>query len=136
MKYENIKTVLIEKVDTQSINFLDFINSIGFFSEFDEDDCECINDGIFEATSTYNKIVIGIKMYDNFVRFGIDPSKCFDSINRSSIIIQFPMSKREEHRVYRLIHEIFNTKSDLHKRWVNEAPSSWYGEFYGKNFLT
>ena len=47
MKYENVKTVLTEKIDTQSVNFLDFINSVGFFKKFDEDDCECINDGIF-----------------------------------------------------------------------------------------
>lgn len=133
MKYENVKAVLTEKIDTQSINFLDFINSVGFFKDFD---CECINDGIFEATSTYSKIVIGIKIYNNFVRFGIDPSNCFDSINRSSIILQFPMSKREEHRVYKLMHEILNAKSNLHKRWAKEAPSSWYGEFYGRNFLT
>ena len=136
MKYENVKTVLTEKIDTQSVNFLDFINSVGFFKKFDEDDCECINDGIFEATSTHNKIVIDMRICDNNVRFGIDPSSCFNSLNRSSIIIQFPMSKREEHRVYKFIHGILNNKSNLHKQWMKEAPTSWYGAFYGRNFLT
>lgn len=136
MKYEDIKPVLVEKIDTQSLNFLDFIHSIGFFKELDEDDCEYVNDGTFERTSSCNKISISMKIRDNYVRFGIDPSNCFDNLNRSSIIIQFPMSKREEHRVYKLMYGIFNNKSNLHKQWIKEAPTSWYGAFYGRKFLT
>lgn len=126
MKYDEAKELLAKEFDEQTINFLDYLHNVGFINDIDE----------YESRFTHNGIRVAMRKESDYILFGIDPAKCFDKLTRSSIILKFPMSKREYHRAFKVIFEIMNKKSDLHKRWMKEAPTSWYGEFYGRNFLT
>lgn len=76
-------------------------------------------------------ITIGANIWDEgIVKIGIDPSSCFNKVSDSSIVAVLPLnSKRELVRFYNLLEQIFDTKSDISKKWFKEASTSWCGEF-------
>ena len=136
MKYEDIRELFVKEFDEQTINFLDYLHNIGFMNDLSNEDMEDLHTPMFYTKFAHNKIKVAMMKQDGHILFGIDPTKCFDKLTRSSIILKFPMSKREYHRAFKVIFDIMNEKSDLHKQWIKEAPTSWYGAFYGENFLT
>ena len=131
MKYEEAREIFMKEFNEQTVNFLDYLYNVGFMRDMEE-----LHAPMFETEFTHNKIKVAMMKQDEYIIFGIDPTKCFDKLTRSSIILKFPMSKREYHRALKIIFNIMDEKSDLHKRWIKEAPTSWYGAFYGRNFLT
>ena len=62
-------------------------------------------------------------------KIGIDPSFCYDKLNKSSILAQFPMKKREYERFIQFFRKIPDRKSPLHKNWMRYAPECFYGQY-------
>ena len=109
---------------------------------------ECSEEEISEAASEYgicwlrfrhNGITIQIRESNySFLQkcegelnylVGIDPTSCYDSLQRSSILAQFPMSKREYKRFRNLFSKVLDKKNGLFKDWELEANGCFYGEY-------
>lgn len=136
MKYREAKELFIKEFDKQTVDFLEYLHNTGFIDVVNNDDMKDLTTPMFFTKFTHNGIKIAMMKCDGHTLFGVDPSNCFDKLTRSSIILKFPMSNREYHRAFKLMFEILNKNSNLHKRWIKEAPTSWYGAFYGRKFLT
>lgn len=115
-------------VDIKLINFLEQLESYGFFLNLNDNDIYYSDVSILTA----KKISIGIdKIYNKKTRIGIDPSFCFNKTGDCSIIAYFPMSKREYMRFVKLFHKLLSNthKTNFVKVWFKEALSSWCGNY-------
>lgn len=125
---ENLITQ-IAGTDETFHQFLLFLYEHNFFNNISEEEIhEIINEETYIFKLKRRNISVGIQL-GNKVLVGIDPSDCFDSIKRSSIIIEFPQNKRGYKRVINELSQIFDAASQRHKMWLKEAPSLFNGEW-------
>lgn len=116
--------------DKQLVRFYKWCYDNEFFENITDDDISdyyiynclpCLkNNGI---------CIGGYPWVDGFL-IGIDPSKCYEKPNRSSIIIEFPItSKREENKLYRLLDTIVDDKQRQARDWKKAAKELWNGDY-------
>lgn len=119
----------------QIVTFVEWCFKNGFLDNLTKQDLEDFYDGDFLPLLKNHKITIGFDFWtfdkgDYFIRVGIDPSKYFNKVSSSSILVRFPMSKRAEKRFYKLLNALLDTKSSISKIWFKDAGTCWYGSFY------
>lgn len=116
--------------DKQLVRFFKWCYDNEFFKNITDDD---ISDYyIYNCLPTLknNGICIGGYPWANGFLIGIDPSKFYEKPNRSSIIIQFPItSKREENKLYRLLDTIADDKQRQARDWKKAAKELWNGDY-------
>lgn len=123
----------VEKHDNtprkQYTKFLKWCFDNGFFNNISDENID--NYYIYEYLPLLknNGIYIGTYILKDKATVGIDPSKCFNKISQCSIIINFPVSKREEQRIYKLLEILINDKNKQTKAWKKEAKEYWYGSY-------
>lgn len=142
-RYNDIMTVVYSKDSTdrkQITKFVAWLINNDFLDNLSEID---IDDFIEEACSTTSTIGfpllkrkdITVDFYmsndynSSFLTFGMDPTKCWDKLNKSSIICTFPMSKRNETLLYDRLNAIIDRKTIISKDWFKNAASSFYGAY-------
>ena len=108
--------------DKQLTKFLKWCFDNGFFENISDDDLK--NNGITIGIDFYGKSETAL--------IGIDPSKCFNKIKTSSILINLPLSKREEKQMYKYLDKLLDKKNELSIDWRRYAKEYWYGEY--RNF--
>lgn len=121
------------KADGQLLQFIQWLYDNDFLRNLTQFDYECLMDDDFDYLSLpilrNHKIAIGIDIWDDFCRIGIDPSECFNKTSQCSIVARFPLSKREEKRFYNTLEKLLDKKTDYSKDWFRQASQSWYGSF-------
>lgn len=134
--YTKMITLVIEEDDKakakgQLLKFYKWLYNHDFLRNLTKFDYDFINEENYLSLSIIrnHKIGIGIDVWDNYCRIGIDPSECFDKISRCSIVARFPLSRREERRFYNTLDKILDKRSEYSKDWFRQASTSWYGSF-------
>ena len=84
---------------------------------------------LYLPSIVYNKIKIGINIWNTYHCIGIDPLNCFDKTSKCSILVRFPLSKREENRFYRLLAQLTNEKNSMRRNWLRNASTYYYGSY-------
>ncbi len=120
--------------DKQLTKFLKWCFDNGFFENISDDDIDDFYEYEYMRLLKNNGITIGIDFYgkSETALIGIDPSNCFDKIRTSSILINLPLSKREEKQMYKYLDKLLDKKSDLSIDWRRYAKEYWYGKY--RNF--
>lgn len=129
-----IQLISKEVADEKFKDFLEVLKINGFLNDLSAEDvdygyCFPLSYGPGLPLFAYNKVKIGIELYDGKAYVGIDPSKCYDSLKRCSVLVCFPMKKREYNRFKNFVTKILDTKSSLRNEWLKEAPSCFYGQY-------
>lgn len=81
------------------------------------------------GTLKNNGISIGAYINDDDVLFGLDPSNCFNKTFTCSILVRFPMSKRDYRLFLAVFNKLLDNKSTFRKAWEKAALSSWCGTY-------
>lgn len=86
-------------VNGQLLKFYEWLYDNDFLRNLTKFDYNFINEENYFSLPILrnNKIGIGIDVWDNYCRIGIDPSECFDKISRCSLSLQ-DFHCREEKR--------------------------------------
>lgn len=130
--------ILAEKDDIKSksngqlLNFYNWLYENDFLrnlTQFDYDFWLIDYDGLCLPLLKNHKITIGIDVWEDYCRIGIDPSDCFNKISQCSILVRFPLSKKEEKRFYNTLEKLLDKKSSYSKDWFNQASTSWHGSY-------
>lgn len=120
------KDVKIQQAD----EFLQILKEYHFFDNFSKGDLlNMYSGGDYWLNFCRNKVRIMIVAEKGNAKIGIDPSFCYDKLNKSSILAQFPMKKREYERFIQFFRKILDRKSPLHKNWMRYAPECFYGQY-------
>ena len=107
-------------------DFVVFLKENNFFCNMSALDIEeLMNDEIVKLSR--GDITVWIDRRTNQV--GIDPTQCFDSIKRASIIIDFPMKKRPYARTIKELAQVFDKNNRKYKEWMEYAPICFYGDW-------
>lgn len=121
------------KVDSKLSDFIDTIESYGFFCDLNEEDIDwCLEypEDRYLPILKNKTIAIGIdNVYTGQAIIGIDPRYCFDKIKHCSILACFPMSKREYRRFMNMFRKLMDYKHVSTKEWFRVADRNWSGEY-------
>lgn len=144
MKREYLKDVFtllkeIDYTDGQITRFYKWCYDNKFFDNVTEEDVvnaeeNCKNyNGIYLPTLKNHKICIkgcdySWQLHKKYL-IGIDPISCYDKPSKSSIVIIFPISKREEKRLYDLLNTLIDKKNSTSKDWFENARFYFYGKY-------
>lgn len=121
--------------DKQYANFVHLLYDNNFFHNISYSDIEwntgtdTENHEFSLGTLKNNGISIGAYINDDDVLFGLDPSSCFNKTSTCSILVRFPMSKREYKLFLMVFTKLLDNKSTFRKEWERAAPSSWCGTY-------
>lgn len=121
--------------DKQYADFVHFLYDNNFFHNISDSDIEW-NTGIDSKNHEFslgtlknNGISIGAYFNDDSVLFGLDPSSCFNKTYTCSILVRFPMSKREYKLFLMVFAKLFDNKSTFRRDWEKVAAKSWCGAY-------
>lgn len=121
--------------DIQYTDFVHVLFDNGFFHNISDSDIEwnigtgSENHEFSLDTLKNNGISIGAYFNNNDVLFGLDPSSCFNKTSTCSILVRFPMSKRDYRLFLTVFNKLLDNKSTFRKAWERAAPSSWCGAY-------
>lgn len=119
------------KANFQFVKFYNWLYDHDFLRNLTQFDYDFMNEENYLSLPILrnHKIGIGIDLWENYCRIGIDPSDCFNKTKQCSIVARFPLSKREEKMFYNTLDKILDKKSKYSKDWFRQANKSWYGSF-------
>lgn len=121
--------------DKQYADFVVLLYDNGFFHNISNSDIEWNtgtdheNHEFLLGTLKNNGISIGTYFNDDSVLFGLDSSSCFNKTSTCSILVRFPMSKREYKLFLMVFTKLLDTKSTFRRDWEKVASSSWCGSY-------
>lgn len=121
--------------DKQYADFVVLLYDNSFFHNISNSDIEWNtgtdheNHEFLLGTLKNNGISIGTYFNDDSVLFGLDPSSCFNKTSTCSILVRFPMSKREYKLFLMVFTKLLDTKSTFRRDWEKVASSNWCGSY-------
>lgn len=135
-RLKQLKDKIANDLDnTEYKEFIDFIYRNGFFNNASEEDLswnlgdDCKKYGTSISTLKNNGIAIGMDFFRDKVRVGIDPTKFFNKTRDCSIIVYFPIGKREYKSFIKLLCRLMDRKDSISKLWFKESGGMWCGGF-------
>jgi len=114
----------------QLVTFVKWCLDNGFLDNLSDRDLE-----YFYSAEKYIDLPVlknhGIAVYiDDRYAVGIDPADCFNKVYTCSILFKFPMSARDEKRLYKLLDNLVNRKTRVSREWFKTASECWHGEYF------